>query len=53
MCQPCYLTHGILSPDRLETRVAMIPVSQTNEAFKSNAVQDISDTVHVYGHHPT
>ena len=42
MCQLCHHTHGILSPDRLEIKVAIILVDQTAEACKSNAIQDLS-----------
>ena len=40
-CQSRYHTHGILSPNHLKTRVAMIPVDQTNKACRSNAVRDL------------
>ena len=38
--------HGTLPPNRLETKVAMMPADQTNEACGSNIVRD-------FGHHLT
>ena len=46
LLQPYHHTYRILPPDRLETRAAIIPVDQTNEACRSNVVQNL-------GHHPT
>ena len=44
MSQPYYYhIFGTLPPNHLETRVAMIPVDQTNEAYRSNAVQDFGN----------
>ena len=41
-CQPChYHTHGTSPLDRLEIRVIIILLDQTNEAYRSNAVWDL------------
>ena len=34
-------SHGTLPHDRLETRVAMIPVDQTNKAYRLNVGRDL------------
>ena len=42
MYQPCHsYTYGTSSPNRLETRVAMMPADQTNEACRLNVNRDL------------
>ena len=41
-CQPHHHhTHGTSPPDRLETRVAMMPADQTDKACRSNVGRDL------------
>ena len=41
-CQPRHShTHGTSPPDRLETRVAMMPADQTDAACRSNVGRDL------------
>ena len=43
ICQPHYHTHEILYPNCLKTNVIIMPVDQTNKAYKSNVGQDFGN----------
>ena len=40
-CQPRHCTYGTSPPDRLETRVAIMPTDQTDKAYRLIAVRDL------------